>query len=237
MSERLRVLGRAGGTVPGALVQVLIGRDDQPRWRSAARRRLVYAAAWLAWALIALLSLIAVLRGYNGPHGGHGVIGGNSAADAAGWLAVVLAVSAAVPIAARYALLGWRIGFLGVLVTPLIPGQNHVDTGLYCVLAITYAVAGTRYSALRLWWMGALTLIPVWLWTPGQPPDWAYPLRVTIILAAPHRRAVRGGPLAPRPAGAHRAAAAGPRAGRARAPAGGAQRRAGGTGADRAGDA
>jgi signal transduction histidine kinase len=178
MSERLRVPGRAGGTVPGALVQVLIGRDDQPQWRSAARRRLVYAAAWLAWALIALLSLIAVLRGYNGQHGGHGTAG------AAGWLAVVLAVSAAVPIAARYALLGWRIGFLGVLVTPLIPGQNHVDTGLYCVLAITYGVAGTRYSALRLWWMGALMLIPVWLWTPGQPPDWAYPLRVTIILAA-----------------------------------------------------
>jgi signal transduction histidine kinase len=181
MSEQLRVPGRAGGTVPGALVQVLIGRDDQPQWRSAARRRLVYAAAWLAWTLIALLSLIAVLRGYNGQHGGHG---GHGAVGAVGWLAVVLAVSAAVPIAARYALLGWRIGFLGVLVTPLIPGQNHVDTGLYCVLAITYAVAGTRYSALRLWWMGALMLIPVWLWTPGQPPDWAYPLRVTIILAA-----------------------------------------------------
>jgi signal transduction histidine kinase len=32
--------------------------------------------------------------------------------------------------------------------------------------------------------MGALTLIPVLLWTPGQPRDWAYPLRVTIVFAA-----------------------------------------------------
>ncbi|HEX3957036.1 MAG TPA: histidine kinase [Trebonia sp.] len=182
MSDRSGVQGRAGDragdTAAGALVQVLIGRDDQPQWRSAARRRLAHEAAWLGWALMALLSLIAVLGGYNGRYGGH------SAAGAAGWLTVVLAVSAAVPIAARYALLGWRIGFLGVLVTPLIPGQNHVDTGFYCVLAITYAVAGTRYGPPRLWWMGALTLIPVWLWTPGQPADWAYPLRVTIILAA-----------------------------------------------------
>jgi signal transduction histidine kinase len=35
-----------------------------------------------------------------------------------------------------------------------------------------------------LWWIGGLTLIPVWLWTPGDPADWAYPVRVTIILAA-----------------------------------------------------
>ena len=93
-------------------------------------------------------------------------------------------VSAAVPLAPRYPLLSWRIGFLGVLLTPLIPGQNRVDTGFYCVLAIAYAVAGTRYGTPRLWWMGALTLIPVWLWTPGRPPDFAYPLRVTIILGA-----------------------------------------------------
>ena len=162
----------------GALVQVLTGRDDPPQWRSAARRRLAHAAAWLGWALLALLSLIAVLHGYHGPYGGRG------AADAAGWLVVALAVSAALPLAPRHPLLGWRIGFLGVLVTPLIPGQNRVDTGYYCVLAITYAVAGTRYGAPRLWWMSALTLIPVWLWTPGQPADWAYPLRVTIVLAA-----------------------------------------------------
>jgi signal transduction histidine kinase len=127
--------------------------------------------------VIAVLSLIAVLRGGDGPHGGHG------AAGAAGWLAVVLAVGAALPVAPRYALLGWRVGFLGVLVTPLIPGQNRVDTGFYCVLGVTYAVAGTRYGAPRLWWMGVLTLIPVWLWTPGRPPDLTYPLRVTVVLA------------------------------------------------------
>jgi signal transduction histidine kinase len=181
MSEPLRAPEPAARNVPGRLagplVQVLIGRDGQPRWKSAAQCRLAYAAAWLGWALLALLSVAAVLGGYDGQHG-HG------AAGRAAWLAVALAVSAAVPVAPRHALLAWRIGFLGVLVTPLIPGQNHVDTGFWCVLAIAYAVAGTRYGTPRLWWMGALTLIPVWLWTPGKPPDWAYPLRVTIVLAA-----------------------------------------------------
>ena len=162
MSEQPRTRRRTGDAVLGALVQVLIGRDDRPQWSSPRRRRQAYAAAWLFWALLVLASL-PVLRGYSGPHG---------SAAAAGWLEVALAVGAAVPVAARYALLGWRIAFLGVLVTPLIPGQNQVDTGFYLILGITYAVAGTRYGAPRLWWMGALTLIPVWLWTPGRPPDY-----------------------------------------------------------------
>jgi signal transduction histidine kinase len=94
-----------------------------------------------------------------------------------------MVVSAAILLAPRYPLLAWRIGFLGVLVTPLIPGQNHVDAGYYVILMVTIAVAGWRYGPPRLWWIAALSLIPVWLWTPGQPADWAYPLRVTGVVA------------------------------------------------------
>jgi hypothetical protein len=113
---------------------------------------------------------VTVARGQG--HGSH--------AGVAGWLAVVLAVSAAIPLAPRYALLGWRLAYLGVLLTPLIPGQSRADAGLYGVLIITYAVAGLRYGSPALWWMAVLTLIPVWLWTG---PDWTYPARLTIGLA------------------------------------------------------
>ena len=135
---------------------------------------MAYAAAWGCWALLAASTLTAIVlvgrRNGRGP-GSPGDLG---------WLAVELTVCAAIPVAARYALLGWRIAYLGVLITPLIPGQSRVDGGLYTVLAITFVVAGLRYGAPTLWWTAILTLIPIWLWTG---PDWVYPARVTVGLA------------------------------------------------------
>lgn len=156
-----------------ALAQVLAGRDEPPQWRTAARRRTAYAAAWGCWVLLAASTVAAIAvvgrRNGTGPGGTHDW----------GWLAVELAVCAVIPVAMRYALLGWRIAYLAVLVTPLIPGQSRVDGGLYIVLAITFVVAGLRYGAAALSWMATLTLIPLWLWMAG----WVYPARVTIGLA------------------------------------------------------
>jgi signal transduction histidine kinase len=178
--------GRPGGTPAPtlksvrSLVHVLIGRDAAPAWRSAATRRAAYAAAWLGWALLAAAALAAVALGtwHHGtqPPGP----GAHDWPGAVGWLAVEFAVSAALPLSPRYPLLAWRIAYLGVLVTPLIPGQNRVDTGYYVVATIVFAVAGLRYEQPRLWWMAALMLLPGWLWTG---PDWAYPTRDTIALA------------------------------------------------------
>jgi signal transduction histidine kinase len=152
-----------------ALARVLAGRDRVPAWRRATTRRTAIALGWLGFALLAASALAAVTisRDHNG-------------AAAAGWVAVGLAVAAALPLAPRYALLAWRLAFLGVLLTPLIPGQTRADAGFYVVLAIVYAVAGLRYGPRALWWMAALTLIPVWLWTG---PDWTYPARLTVGLA------------------------------------------------------
>ena len=156
-----------------ALAQVLAGRDEAPQWRSAARRRTAYAAAWGCLGLLAASTVAAIAmvgrRNGTGPGGTHDW----------GWLTVELAACAVIPVAMRYALLGWRIAYLAVLVTPLIPGQSRVDGGLYTVLAITFVVAGLRYGTAALSWMAALTLIPLWLWTPG----WVYPARVTAGLA------------------------------------------------------
>lgn len=154
-----------------SLVHVLTGRDAAPAWRSAATRRAAYAAAWLGWALLAVSALTAVTLGQR--HQG-------IASHALGWLAVALAVCAALPLAPASTLLAWRIAYLGVLVTPLIPGQTRADAGYYAVLAIVYVVAGLRYGPPELWWMAALTLVPVWLWTG---PDWVYPAQLTAGLA------------------------------------------------------
>jgi signal transduction histidine kinase len=151
------------------------------------------AAGWLGWLLVAAPAVALVVTREAGP--GSGV---DAVPAGLGWLAVVMAVSVALPLAPRYPLLGWRLAYLGVLITPLIPGQTRADAGFYVVLLIVFAVAGLRYGPARLAWMAALTLIPVWLWTPpvlrgtqggGFPlglagrPDWAPALRVTIGLA------------------------------------------------------
>jgi hypothetical protein len=130
-----------------ALAQVLAGRDGPPQWRSTARRRTAYAAAWGCWALLAASTAagiaIAGRRAGTGPGGTRDW----------GWLAVELCVPAAIVVATRYALLGWRIAYLAVLVTPLIPGQSRADGGVYTVLAITFVAAGLRYGAAALSWM------------------------------------------------------------------------------------
>jgi len=156
-----------------ALAQVLAGRDAAPAWRSAATRRTAYAAAAAGWALLAAAAIAEVAAGIRGPHGPHGT-------GLAGWLAGTLVVGAALLLTPRFPLAAWRLAWLAVLIAPLIPSQNRVDTGYYTILAIGYAVAALRYGPPRLWWLAILTLIPVWLWTG---PDWTYPIRLTIALA------------------------------------------------------
>jgi hypothetical protein len=137
-----------------ALAQVLAGRDAAPAWRSAAIRRLAYAAATAGWALLAVIAIAEVAVGIRGPHGPHGT-------DSAGWLAGTLVVAAALLLTPRFPLMAWRLAWLAVLVAPLIPGQNRVDTGYYTILTIVYVVAALRYGPPRLWWLAVLTLIPV----------------------------------------------------------------------------
>ena len=156
-----------------ALAQVIAGRDAAPAWRSAATRRAAYAAAAAGWALLAAAAIAEVAVGVRGPHGPHGT-------SLAGWLAGTLVVGAALLLTPRFPLAAWRLAWLAVLIAPLIPGQNRVDTGYYTILAIVYVVAALRYGPPRLWWLAVLTLIPVWLWTG---PDWTYPIRLTIALA------------------------------------------------------
>lgn len=185
------------------LRQVLTGRDEQSAWRSDRNRRLAYTLAWAGCTLLALSALASVTIGMisHGWQGGPGAVGptGVRGPGLLLWLAAELAVYATIPLLFWSPLLGWRLAYLGVLVAPLVSGQNRVDTGYYVLVAIAFFLAGQRYGALRLCCMAALMLIPVWLWTSpllagaqgsGFPlalargPDWAYPLRLTIGLVA-----------------------------------------------------
>ena len=152
-----------------ALRQVLAGRDPAPDWQSAKARRWALAAGWAGWALVIVLVCIAASRG------------AVSRGSRPGWLAVEIVVGGALAVAPRWPLLAWRIAWLGVLVTPLIPGQSHADAGKYIILAVATSVAGLRYPRRVLWTMTVLTLIPVWIWTG---PDWVYPAVNSGLFAA-----------------------------------------------------
>jgi signal transduction histidine kinase len=158
-----------------ALALVLAGRDQVPAWRSAAARRRWVALAWAGWALVTAMALAVKFVPSRTEHAGAGA--------GAGWVVVAATVALALPLAPRYPLLGWRLAFLGTLITPLIPGQSRADAGFYVIMLILFCAAGLRNSRLALWWMFALMLLPVWLWTG---PDLRYPIEnsAAIVLIA-----------------------------------------------------
>jgi signal transduction histidine kinase len=158
------------------LAEVLTGRDRVPEWRGDRTRRTAMLAGWA----VALLLVGPVVALTFAGRFGHAASLASWQPGGLGWLAVALVVAAALPLAPRFALLAWRVAFLGALISPLIPGQSRADGGIYAVLAITLAVAGLRYGPRHLWWMIGLSLIPVWLWTG---PDWVYPAVNTAWLA------------------------------------------------------
>jgi signal transduction histidine kinase len=174
------ITARPDGPGPGAaralalaagqgLLQVLAGPDAAPGWRSARTRRWALAAGWAGWALVAGFVFLVVSQG------------DVSQGSRAEWMAVEIVVGGALAIVPRWPLLAWRIAWLGVLITPLVPGQSHADAGKYVILAVAIGVAGLRYPRRTLWTMTALTLIPVWIWTG---PDWVYPAVNTGLFAA-----------------------------------------------------
>jgi signal transduction histidine kinase len=88
-------------------------------------------------------------------------------AAAALMVLVALAVVAPLPLAARYPLLGWRIGWLALLLVPLLSiywqGDWPWDPVQILALVVVFCVAGIRHQRPVLWWMWALTLVGWWL--------------------------------------------------------------------------
>jgi signal transduction histidine kinase len=153
------------------LVQVLIGPDPPSvwRWRSLQERRAAYVALG-----VATLALCAA-----------NLVGG--VADP-GQLLLVVPVVAPLPLAARYPMLAWRIGWLALLLAPLVPaawwGGWPWGPGQVLALLGAFCLAGIRQQRPELWWMWALSLIPWWLWLAADVPNLNGPAGATAVFTA-----------------------------------------------------
>lgn len=153
------------------LVQVLTGHDPPSvwRWHSAQER-------WFGYLVLGVVTLALCVANLIG------------AFAELGHLLLAVPVVAALPLAARYPMLAWRIGWLALLLVPLTraawwggwpwgPGQVLALLGAFCL-------AGVRQQRAELWWMWALTLIPWWLWLAVDVKDLNGPASATVIFTA-----------------------------------------------------
>ena len=105
-----------------------------------------------------------------------------------GQLLLAVPVVAPLPLAARYPMLAWRIGWLALLLAPLVPaawwGGWPWGPGQILALLGVFCLAGIRQQRPELWWMWALSLIPWWLWLAADMPNLNGPAGATIIFTA-----------------------------------------------------
>jgi signal transduction histidine kinase len=149
------------------LVSVLVRPDPAPatRWRWRGQRLVVYA---LLGAVTLALGVVTLRHDVHHLHSA----GAPGSAGGAGSASILIALAALVPLplAARYPLLGWRIGWLMMLLAPLTadtrtwPGGAPWDTVQIPVLLVVACAAGMRHRRPLMWWIWALTVIPWWLW-------------------------------------------------------------------------
>jgi signal transduction histidine kinase len=191
-------VGRGGRTAAlsagRGLIISLIGRDPAPAWRSPWLRRAVFTALTAATVILCGAS-VASLRGehlglfsslltrssparltppaFRGPRPGLRLLRLLQVSRDAQAVATVAALAVVVPLtlAARYPLMGWRIGWLALLAVP-VTGADWQGTWPWnqvqlLVLLVVFWAAASRHPRSVVWWMWALTLIPLWYWT-GQ---------------------------------------------------------------------
>jgi len=85
-------------------------------------------------------------------------------------------------------MLAWRIGWLALLLVPLVPAAWHGGwpwgAGQILALLGAFCLAGIRLQRPALWWMWALSLIPWWLWLAADVPNLNGPAGATFVFTA-----------------------------------------------------
>jgi signal transduction histidine kinase len=173
------------------LIQVLVGPDAPPAWWHPPWPRRAYLALGLTTLVLFVLNLASIhtrptvtpapptsCRASPCYYFHHPPL-------SAGQVLLVVAVVTPLLLAARYPLLGWRIGWLALLLAPLVPAQWRGGwpwgPAQVLVLLVLFCVAGVRYRRPVLWWMWALSLIPWWLWLVRDLPNLNGPIAATIL--------------------------------------------------------
>src|SRR5690348_16931686 len=155
----------------GGLIQVLTGPEPPPvwRWRSAEERRAAYAVLGAVTFLLCAANLVGALA-------------------RPGQLLVALPAVAPLPLAARYPMLAWRIGWLALLLVPLVPaawwGGWPWGPGQILAMLGAFFLAGVRQQRVELWWMWALSLIPWCLWLTADIPNLHGPAGSVVVFTA-----------------------------------------------------
>jgi len=140
------------------LIQVLTGPEPPPawRWRSSQERQVAYAALGVVTLALCVANLVGAFAGL-------------------GQLLLAVPVVAPLPLAARYPMLAWRIGWLALLLAPLVPaawwGGWPWGPGQILAMLGAFFLAGIRQQRPELWWMWALSLIPWCLWLTADIPN------------------------------------------------------------------
>jgi signal transduction histidine kinase len=172
------------------LTTVLAGADRPSTWRWRTPKEHVGAVTALG-ALTLTLCIVNVATMHAGPHGSLAQVApiAKNLPGRTLWQAAV-AVAAVIPLALanRYPLLAWRLGWLGLMLVPLVPGHwwGGWPWGPPQVLAVLVAIcaAGIRYRRQVLWWMWALTLLPWSLWLYARAADLDGPVSATLLFTA-----------------------------------------------------
>jgi signal transduction histidine kinase len=153
------------------LVEVLIGPDPPGVWRlrTPQGRRAEYATFGVATLALCAANLVPGIA-------------------TPGQLLIAVPLVAPLPLAARYPMWAWRIGWLALLLAPLVPahwwGGWPWGPGQIFALLGAFSLAGIRQRRPELWWMWALTLIPWCLWLAADMRDLAGPVGATFVFAA-----------------------------------------------------
>jgi signal transduction histidine kinase len=162
------------------LVQVLGGPDQARAWQSPRQRQVAYTALVIATLVLSVISVASLhdrSRFVLAPLL-HQLLSSGLA----------IAVVAPLLMAARYPLLGWRIGWLGLFYAPLVPahwwsGWPWGPAQVLVLLALLSA-AGARNPRPVLWWMWGLSIIPWWLWVSEDLANLNGPASATIVFTA-----------------------------------------------------
>jgi signal transduction histidine kinase len=176
------------------LIELATAPDPGPAWCSWSRRQRQAACAGLALVTLVLV-VVTVANGPSAPGGVRPILGPvlrrvQSVQAGTSWPVVLPGLLAVLPLplAARYPLLAWRIGWSAFLLVPLLGSFWWGGWPWYPVqvpiLLVVFCVAGIRQQRPVLWWMWGLTLLAWWLWTGTGRPDLIAHLLGTVAFTA-----------------------------------------------------